>query len=43
MYYLQDGEHLILLLCGGNKSSQQRDISQALRIADEWKRNGNSN
>ena len=29
VYYLQDGPRLILLLCGGDKSSQDRDIEQA--------------
>jgi len=26
-----------VLLCGGGKSSQDRDIEQAHRIAEEWK------
>jgi putative component of toxin-antitoxin plasmid stabilization module len=26
-----------VLLCGGDKSSQVRDIEQANRIAEEWK------
>jgi putative addiction module killer protein len=43
VYYLQDGERLILLLCGGSKSSQQSDIKEAHRIADEWKSNGQDN
>ena len=38
VYYLQAGSRLILLLCGGDKSSQDRDINQAHRIAKEWKR-----
>ena len=38
VYYLQEGSRLILLLCGGDKSSQDRDINQAHRIAKEWKR-----
>lgn len=37
VYYLQDGPKLILLLCGGDKSSQQNDIANAHRIADEWR------
>ncbi|WIY82372.1 type II toxin-antitoxin system RelE/ParE family toxin [Propionimicrobium sp. PCR01-08-3] len=36
VYYLQRGSRLILLLCGGDKSSQQRDIENAHRIAREW-------
>ena len=37
VYYLQDGERLILLLCGGDKSSQGKDIKEAHRIAEDWK------
>ena len=36
-YYLQEGQRLILLLCGGDKSSQQKDIEEAKRIAADWK------
>lgn len=38
VYYLQDGPQLILLLCGGDKSSQRQDIEEAHRIAEEWKK-----
>jgi putative addiction module killer protein len=34
---LQDGDELILLLCGGDKSTQDDDIKNAKRIAKEWK------
>jgi putative addiction module killer protein len=27
---------LILLLCGGDKASQAKDIDKAKRLADEW-------
>ena len=37
VYYLQEDRRLILLLCGGDKSSQQRDIEDAKRIAADWK------
>lgn len=37
VYYLQDGDRLILLLAGGNKSSQQKDIDEAHRVAGEWR------
>ncbi|MCI1788536.1 MAG: type II toxin-antitoxin system RelE/ParE family toxin [Actinomyces sp.] len=35
----QEGQRLILLLCGGGKSTQQRDIKRAHEIAQEWKNN----
>jgi putative addiction module killer protein len=37
VYYLEDGDVLILLLCGGDKSTQQKDIDKAHRLADEWR------
>ena len=37
VYYLQEGDKLIVLLCGGDKSAQCDDIKNARRIADEWK------
>lgn len=37
VYYLQDGAQLILLLCGGDKSTQRNDITKAHEIADEWR------
>ncbi len=40
IYYLQDGTTLILLLCGGDKSSQHDDINDARRIAQEWRSRG---
>ena len=33
MYFVQRGEHLILLLAGGDKSTQQRDIEMAIDMA----------
>ncbi|MFN8082705.1 MAG: type II toxin-antitoxin system RelE/ParE family toxin [Dermatophilaceae bacterium] len=38
IYYLQDGDQVILLLTGGDKSSQDADIRQAHQIAAEWRR-----
>ena len=37
VYYKQSGEELIILLCGGDKSTQQQDIAMALKIAMDWK------
>ena len=34
VYYTRRGETLIILLCGGNKSSQSRDIDLAYELAD---------
>jgi putative addiction module killer protein len=33
VYYTERGGFLIVLLCGGDKSTQQTDIEQALRLA----------
>jgi putative addiction module killer protein len=37
VYFLQGGDELILLLCGGDKSTQDDDVKNAKRIAKEWK------
>lgn len=37
VYYLRRGEALLLLLCGGDKSTQPGDIRKALQIARDWK------
>lgn len=36
VYLLQRGPVLVLLLCGGDKRSQQTDIARAMRIAELW-------
>lgn len=36
IYFQQRGRVLIVLLCGGDKSSQRRDIETAKRLAKEW-------
>ena len=36
VYFQRRGETIIVLLCGGDKGSQTRDIQTALRLADEW-------
>ena len=37
VYFLIDGAELIILLCGGDKSSQHRDIERAKRMALQWR------
>jgi putative addiction module killer protein len=36
VYFTQRGAELLLLLAGGDKASQQRDIEAAIRITKEW-------
>ena len=36
LYYLREGSTLVLL-CGGSKSSQRRDIERAGRLVEEWR------
>lgn len=38
VYYLQDGDAVILLLIGGDKSSQQKDIEKAQELAHGWRK-----
>jgi putative addiction module killer protein len=37
IYFQQRGETLIVLLCGGNKRTQSKDIETAKRLAAEWR------
>ena len=37
VYYMRRGQVLIVLLCGGDKSTQAADIRAALAIAKDWK------
>ena len=37
VYLTQDGDKLVLLLVGGDKSSQHRDIKKARELAMEWR------
>ncbi len=37
IYYIQSGSALIVLLAGGDKSTQDGDIKRAIDIAKEWK------
>jgi putative addiction module killer protein len=41
VYFLRRGKEIIILLCGGDKSTQENDIKTAKRLAEEWsKENG---
>nr|WP_313054965.1 addiction module killer protein [Pseudomonas lopnurensis] len=35
MYYVQQGDVLLVMLGGGNKSSQQSDIKRAIQLFKE--------
>jgi putative addiction module killer protein len=37
VYFMQRGQVVILLLCGGTKSTQQADIKRAIEIAKTWR------
>ncbi|WP_119309744.1 type II toxin-antitoxin system RelE/ParE family toxin [Cohaesibacter haloalkalitolerans] len=37
VYFVQKGDVLVILLCGGDKKSQQRDINEAKRLAEQWR------
>ncbi|AXH95006.1 type II toxin-antitoxin system RelE/ParE family toxin [Ornithinimicrobium avium] len=39
IYYLTHDDRVVLLLTGGDKSTQETDIRKAHDIAAEWKRN----
>lgn len=36
IYFQMRGDTIIVLLCGGDKSTQAKDIKAAKRMADEW-------
>lgn len=37
LYFVRDGATIVVLLCGGDKGSQQRDIDRAKRLARDWR------
>jgi putative addiction module killer protein len=40
VYFGEDADHIVVLLCGGNKDSQSRDIKNAKRYWRDYKNNG---
>lgn len=36
VYFMRRGRLVIVLLCGGDKSTQDRDIAQAKALAAQW-------
>ena len=36
VYFVKRAPVVVLLLCGGNKQSQRRDIERAHALAQEW-------
>ena len=36
LYFMREGETFVVL-CGGGKGSQQRDIERAGRLAEDWR------
>src|SRR5208282_3593262 len=36
VYFKKRGKTIIILLCGGDKSTQEKDIETAKRLAAEW-------
>ena len=38
VYYLNDGPRVILLLCGGDKRTQDADIDRAVDYWQDWQR-----
>jgi len=37
VYFMRRGLMIVVLLCGGDKSTQDKDIAQAKAIAAQWK------
>ena len=37
VYFMRRGLLIVVLLCGGDKSTQDKDIAQAKTIAAQWK------
>jgi len=40
VYLSRQGDEIVLLLCGSDKSDQDRAIKQAIEYLDDWKKRG---
>lgn len=36
IYFVRKGSRILVLLCGGDKGSQRRDIERAVMLAADW-------
>jgi len=41
LYYARAGEQIVLLLCGGDKRTQDADIDRAVKFWQDWQRRPN--
>ncbi len=37
VYFMQRGPIIVVLLCGGDKSTQDKDIKRAKKLAEDWR------
>ena len=37
LYFIKTGKVIVVMLAGGDKSSQTRDINKAKKLANEWR------
>ncbi|MDE0463437.1 MAG: type II toxin-antitoxin system RelE/ParE family toxin [Caldilineaceae bacterium] len=39
LYFMRDGLNVVVLLCGGHKDAQTRDMERARQLAKDWGKN----